>query len=145
MASEKFTAEQVIEAINKTRGMITYTAEYLDCAPNTVRRYIEKYVTVANAMDEAKERLADNVENTLYDVAIGKRNKDGSFSVDPNVTALIFLAKTHPALRKRGYMEANRTEIANADDKPFEVKTTIDIAGMSDDELRALASNGSKS
>lgn len=144
MASEKFTAQQVIDAIKATRGMITYTAKYLDCAPNTVRNYIKKYKTVAEAMDESKEYLADNIETTLYDIAVGKRDKQtGEFTTDPNVTALIFLAKTHPALRKRGYAE--RTEIANADDKPFEVKTTFDITGMTDDELRALASKRGES
>lgn len=120
MASEKFTAAQVIEAIHQTRGMITYTAKYLDCVPNTVRNYIKKYSTVAEAMEESKERLADNIENTLYDVAVGKRGADGTFTVDPNVSALIFLAKTHPALRKRGYAERN--EVTGADGGAIELK-----------------------
>lgn len=113
MASEKFTAEQMINAIKTTRGMITYTADYLGCSYNTVRRYIGKYTTVKEAFEDAKDRIADNVENTLYDVAVGKRRKDGTFETEPNVSALIFLAKTHPAMRSRGYAE--RTEVTGAD------------------------------
>jgi hypothetical protein len=110
---EQYTAEQMINALKATRGMITYTSDYLGCDYKTVRRYIDKYATVKEAYEDAKDRIADNVENTLYDVAVGRRAKDGTYEIEPNVTALIFLAKTHPALRGRGYAE--RTEHTGAD------------------------------
>jgi hypothetical protein len=66
---EQYTAEQMINALKATRGMITYTSDYLGCDYKTVRRYIDKYATVKEAYEDAKDRIADNVENTLYDVA----------------------------------------------------------------------------
>jgi hypothetical protein len=107
--SSKYTAEQVASALTESQGMVTNAARRLGCTRKTVYNYIEKYVTVREALDDARESLGDRIEATLLSEAFGnsKENKD------PNITALIFLAKTHPAMRKRGYAE--RTEVTGAD------------------------------
>ena len=92
-SNEKYTAQQMIDAIRATKGQLTLAARHLGCAYNTVRRYVDNYPTVAEALAEETEKMGDAVELALYDEAVNKRN----------VTALIFLAKTK--FRTRGYVE----------------------------------------
>lgn len=93
MANEKYTAEQMIEALQATKGMVSLAARKLGCSHVTVLRYIEQYPTVKAARDAERYKMGDSVELTLYDEAIQKRN----------VTALIFLAKT--LFKDRGFVE----------------------------------------
>jgi len=120
MASEKYTAQQMIDALEAAKGMITIAARRLGCAPNTVRRYIAKYPTVAAAQAEAKEALGDQVELTLATMALGERNASGSYIREPNITALIFLAKT--IYKDRGYVERVQQEHTGADGGPVRVE-----------------------
>ena len=128
MASEKYTAQQMIDALKETRGMITLAAKRLGCAPNTVRRYVEKYVTVAEAKHEAHENLGDQVELTLVSEALGERDKSGRYVRTPNTAALIFLAKTK--FKDRGYVE--RQEYAGAKDAEPIVITWANNANSDD-------------
>lgn len=120
MAAEKFTAEQVAEALTETRGMKTLAAKRLGCAYNTIVRYINKYASVREALDRAHESLGDQVELALFDEAVNKRN----------TAALIFLAKTK--FKSRGYVE--RVETTGKDGGPIQ----LDVTALSDDELRAI-------
>jgi hypothetical protein len=90
---EKFTAQQMIDALKKSHGMITFAADLLHCSQNTVRRYIDTYPTVAAAMEEFERHDGDAVELALIDEAINKRN----------ATVLMFLARTK--FKDRGYVE----------------------------------------
>lgn len=121
MKPEKFSVDDMITAIKANSGMITHVADSMGCSYNTVRNYMKKYPTVAQAMTDAKTRMADRIETTLYSIAVGKPAKGGNgWEQEPNVTALIFLAKTHPAMRERGYAE--RQEITGADGGALEFK-----------------------
>lgn len=122
MAAEKFTAEQVADALTETRGMKTLAAKRLGCSYNTVQRYIDKYATVRDALEKAHESLGDQVELALFDEAVNKRN----------TAALIFLAKTK--FKARGYVE--RMETTGKDGGPIQ----LDVSKLSDDELLQLAS-----
>jgi hypothetical protein len=117
---DQYTAQQMIAALTATHGMVTKAAQKLGCASNTVRRYIEQYPTVAAAQIEAHERLGDELELTLYDEALKKRN----------TATMIFLAKTK--YKARGYVE--RSEQVNYNVDAELLKRTIDRieqAGMS--------------
>lgn len=94
MAKDKYTADEMIAALQETKGMITLAARKLGCSVHTVQRYIELYPTVKAAKQTEHEKLGDNVELALYEEAIKKRN----------ITALIFLAKTQ--FKERGYVES---------------------------------------
>lgn len=112
--STKYTAEQVADAITQANGMVTHAARVLGCTRKTIYNYLERYVTVRDALEDCRENAGDRIESTLYAIAVGRPTRDGkSWEVEPNVSALIFLAKTHPAMRKRGYAE--RTEVTGAD------------------------------
>ena len=109
MASDKYTAQEMIDALTFTKGMITVAARKLGCAPNTVRRYIREYKTVAEAKREAHENLGDQVELTLASMALGERDAAGRFIREPNIAALIFIAKTK--FRDRGYVEKQHVQV----------------------------------
>lgn len=97
MANDKYTAEQMIEALRATRGMITLAAKRLHCAPNTIRSYVERYPTVAQAMREEREQATDVAELALY-----KAIQDGQ------PWAVCFYLKTQG--RARGYVERYEVE-----------------------------------
>jgi len=122
MPPDKFPAQEMIAALAETRGMITLAAKRLGCASNTVRRYIREYPTVAAAKEEAHENLGDNVELTLVAMAMGERDKSGHYTREPNIAALIFLAKTK--FKARGYVE--RMEYTGEDGGPLVIQYVND-------------------
>lgn len=136
MASDKFTAQDMIDALTATHGMITLAAKRLGCAPNTVRRYIDKYPTVAEAKQDAHEALGDQVELTLVNMALGKPSPDGmGWIVEPNIASLIFLAKTQ--FKERGYSE--RHEVTGKDGGSIEHQHEHTVlSDLSDEELNAI-------
>ncbi len=104
MAGKKqYTAEQMIDALQATKGMITLASKRLGCSYNTMRRYIKLYPTVAEAQQNAKDDIDDQVELTLINMAMGERGSDGRYIREPNIASLIFYAKTQ--MRGRGYTE----------------------------------------
>ena len=64
MATEKFTAEQVIAAIEK--GITPFgAAQELKCHPDTVRNYGDRYPTVKRALLSKRKELVDLAEMGL--------------------------------------------------------------------------------
>ena len=89
---EKFTAEQVIQAIQDAHGMVTKAAQRLGCTPRTVRNYAQRYSTVAGAILEERECMTDIAELVLFDkIQAG------------DLGAITFYLKTQG--RDRGYTE----------------------------------------
>lgn len=129
---DQYTAQQMIDALTKAKGMKTVAARLLGCDYKTVVRYIENYATVKQALDDSKESLGDSIETTLLAEALGIRDDNGKWTREPNITALIFLAKTHPVMRERGYAE--RREVTGKDGAPMQHKVTL-LSELSDDEL----------
>jgi|OM-RGC.v1.025420069 hypothetical protein len=108
---EQYTAEQMITAIREANGMLTVAARRVGCTYNTIRRYVDNYPTVKQALDDTKQNLGDRIESTLLSQALGIRDSNtGEYTQEPNVTALIFLVKTHPVMRARGYTERVQQE-----------------------------------
>jgi len=106
--NNKFTAEQVIEAIYKANGIMATTAKILGCSRQTVYNYIQRYKTVANAYNDASEIVLDFAENELL-----KQIQAG------NITAIIYFLKTKG--KHRGYVE--RQEIS----MPEDIKISVDF------------------
>lgn len=97
---DEYTAEQVIDAIERAGGLQTQAAHILGCHRKTIARYIDKYVTVKEAYEAANETQLDMAEQSLFDqIANG------------NITAIIFYLKTKG--KHRGYVE--RQEHTGAD------------------------------
>ena len=98
--AEKYTANQMIEALREKHGNLSAAARFLGCSRNTISRYIDLYPTVKAVADEERETLIDFAENQLF-----KQVQDG------NITAIIFTLKTIG--KSRGYVE--RQEVTGAD------------------------------
>ena len=106
--SRRYTAKEMIDAITEARGFVTEAAESLGCSRRTVYRYLDDYSTVAEALEDAREKRHDFVENKLMQ------------AVDQgNITAIIFYLKTQ--CKDRGYVERTQVEHSGADGGPIEL------------------------
>jgi hypothetical protein len=133
---EKYTKEQVRDALIAKKGMKTIAARYLGCELKTVQRYIDKYACVREALETAKQGMGDNIESTLLNQALGERNQDGTWKTEPNIPSLIFISKTHPAMRERGYGEKKMLEHTGKDGKPIQLSwPTIPQITDEDDDI----------
>jgi len=96
---QKFTCEEVIEALRETKGMVYLAARRLGCVHQTVYNYIKRYPTVKTAWDAESGVMGDTTELKLYQAIM----KDESW-------AIAFYLRTKG--KDRGYSE--RTEITGA-------------------------------
>jgi hypothetical protein len=62
----RFTAQQVIDALQATRGMVYLAAKQLKCAPDTVMNYCKRYPAVEAAKHDARGELLDVAELKLW-------------------------------------------------------------------------------
>ena len=104
MATERYTAGQIIESIEKSKGILASAAKSLGCTRTTVQNYIDRYATVRAAQAEASETTIDFVESQLL-----KNINEG------DTTSIIFFLKTKA--KHRGYVE--RQEISGANGAPL--------------------------
>lgn len=114
---ERYTAQQMIDALHETRGMVSLAAKRLGCAPDTVYRYIREYPTVAHAQRLEREAVTDLAELSLY-----KAIQSGEG------WAVCFYLKTQG--KERGYVETTRNLNLNL--------TPQDITKLGDAELDDL-------
>ena len=116
---QRFTEEQVAQAVMDAGGILTTAAQKLGCASCTVYEYLNRYPSLKDVLTEARESTLDFVESKLM-----KAIDDG------NLTAIIFLLKTRG--KSRGYSE--RGEFGHtAGNEP--VKVTFKINGEGCDSL----------
>ena len=98
----KITKQQkeLIETYVKKGTNISATCQALGISRMTFYRWMKDHEEVAQAIDDAREQLVDNVETKLI-----------SLINDGNAQAIMFFLKTRG--KKRGYVE--RTEITGGD------------------------------
>ena len=65
MAEQRFSAQQVIDALTATAGIKSAAAKRLGCHVNTVENYIARYPTVAAAATQARSGIIDIAESIL--------------------------------------------------------------------------------
>jgi hypothetical protein len=63
----KFTPEDIIGALEQSRGLIAPAARALGCSRATIRSYIDEYAEVAQAKLDQREAVTDMAENSLYE------------------------------------------------------------------------------
>lgn len=114
-AEQKYTKAQIEEALIEGRGFVSAAAKHLKCDRKTIYAYLKRYPKLKELRKAQMEQVGDDVEETLFDVALGKRAENGLYLREPNITALIFLAKTR--FSSRGYVE--RRDITS-DNKPIQ-------------------------
>lgn len=92
------TAERIIAAISKANGLISAAAEAAGVSRKTVWKYTKDYPAVAEAVEDAQEKLYDFAESRLYE-----KMKAGS------ETSIIFFLKTR--CKHRGYIEKQEIDL----------------------------------
>jgi AcrR family transcriptional regulator len=94
------TAEKIIPLIDEYTGNLSMVARKLGVSRTTLYRFLSDKPTVRLALEEAREKMIDNVESKLYSKALAG-----------DTTAMIFFLKTQG--KQRGYIE--RQEVTGAD------------------------------
>lgn len=135
----RYKVEDFIQPLRKANGMRTIAAKLIGCDYKTLVSWVKKSPTLQDLEAELRGGLGDQIESTLLAVALGQQSDDKkSWTIEPNVTALIFLAKTHPAMRDRGYVE--RHEHTGKDGEPIvKHEHHINYSQLDEDTLRKLA------
>ena len=111
----KFTAEQVVEALDLSRGLVFLAAQALGCHPQTVRNYARRYARVREALEENRGRLVDLAEQKLAEaVEAGKH------------WAVVLTLKTLG--KDRGYVE--RVETRDVSDEQLNAAIDAELARL---------------
>ena len=97
--TERYTAEQVAQALTKSMGLVSVAAQSLGCSQTTVRTYIERYESVKQAQLDSREQMVD-----LGEAALVKAVKKGEG------WAVALLLKTLG--KGRGYVEKQELNLS---------------------------------
>ena len=90
--THRFTAQQVIAALQATKGMVYLAAKQLQCNPQTIMNYCKKFPSVEAAKHDARGELLDEAELRLWQAV----RRDEAWAIS-------FCLKTLG--RSRGYVE----------------------------------------
>jgi hypothetical protein len=128
--NEKFTAAQIIAALELLAGVYLGAAQKLGCSRQTIANYVERYAEVKLAHERILEERLDLAETVL--VKAMANNGQPSLQLD----AVKFYLRTKG--RQRGYVE--RSEMAGANGEPIAVAASVklDLSALSENELAVL-------
>jgi hypothetical protein len=121
----RFTADQIIRALIRTRGMVTLAAERLACDADTIYNYAKRHPTVEAELKRQRERITDIAESKLY------------LAIDVGESwAIQYYLRTQG--KNRGYVE--RQEITGKDGDPLAPLITVYMPTK--DQLNGQPTNG---
>jgi hypothetical protein len=118
MTRERFTPEQIIDALKAKRGMVYLAARILQCDAKTVYNAMQRHPEIREVRDELRGQMVDVAESALHKLI-----------ADGNLSATIFFLKTQA--RDRGYVERAERAGVNLN------LTADDLAKMDDNDLDA--------
>lgn len=73
--ARNFTEKQVIEAVSKSRGIVSVVARSLGCDWNTARKYIDKFPKAKAIEVSEREVLCDQAESVVVGLMQDKDSK----------------------------------------------------------------------
>lgn len=111
-----YTAEEVVAAIEGSKGFVTIIGKRLGCSARHVYNLLDKYATARDALANEREGMRDFAEGMLY-----KRIEGG------DTTAIIFYLKTQA--KERGYVERQEVTGAGGGAVTIRIEGVIDDAG----------------
>ena len=97
MANNKFTASQIIEALDQHKGMVYLAAKALGCSHQTIYNYAKRHPTVQEAIDRNRGQVLDTAELSLYNAILREEH-----------WAITFALRTIG--KDRGYAEKHEIE-----------------------------------
>tara|TARA_R110000765_G_scaffold54082_3_gene108065 strand:- start:1138 stop:1497 length:360 start_codon:yes stop_codon:yes gene_type:complete len=108
----KFTEEQIKDAITKAGGFITIACKSLGCTRKTIYNYIDKYPELKEVVTDIREHYLDIAEASLI-----QKVKDG------HTPELLFFLKTQG--KNRGYIEKQQLDLSSGDNKINKIEIEI--------------------
>lgn len=124
---KNFTVNELLIAINGSKGIVSVVANKLGCAWSTAKIYIDQHEETKQALSDENETILDFAESKLY------KRIDSE-----DMTAIKFLLATKG--KRRGYTE--RTELTGADGDPirYESQDKLDkaLSKMTDKQIKAI-------
>ncbi len=99
---QKFTAQQIIEALKETKGMVYLAADRLGCQAQTLYNYRDRYPAVRAAMESEDGKINDVAEMKLYQAIVAGES-----------WAVQFRLRTKA--KQRGYSERTEVEVSGKD------------------------------
>jgi len=109
---DKYTVEQVKDALDKSGGFLSVAAESLGCTRKTIYNYLDRYPELKEVCEDIRERYLDIGENELM-----KKVKKGA------TPELIFFLKTRG--KGRGYVEKQELDISSGNE-PIKININLD-------------------
>lgn len=100
MASQKFKIEDVVLALQESKGLVYVAARRLGCSANTIYNYAKKHPVIQETIDQERGLMVDTAELALW-----RAIQDGEG------WAIALVLKTLG--KQRGYVE--RQELTGAD------------------------------
>jgi hypothetical protein len=97
----KWTAQQMIDALVETKGMVYLAAQRLGCAPHTVYNYRDRYAGVRAVIEAEDGKVTDTAELKLHTAIL-----------NGEPWAISFRLKTKG--RNRGYVEKSELDVTSA-------------------------------
>jgi len=111
--TRKFTAEQVIEAVKDSDGVIALVARRLHCGWTTAHDYIYRYPTAKAALENETNQLYDEAERIIYtNIRLLRERQEREGRPVESYDAWRMLTQTRRG-RERGFSE--RQEVTGAD------------------------------
>ena len=120
----RYTAQQFIDAIPGTAGIVTTIARRIGCDWHTARRYIDQYPTIKAAYDDECEKVLDAAESAVIQAITPKEGGEADIP-----TAKWYLTMKGA---KRGYAPTERHEHSGTDGGPITLKVVYDEAPAQD-------------
>jgi hypothetical protein len=65
MSRQRYSAQEVVDAIRASNGVVQQAASALGCSPRTIYNYADRYVTVQDALEESRKDIAGEAEGYL--------------------------------------------------------------------------------
>lgn len=125
--TQDYTAEEVLDALRRTRGMVYLAAQLLNCTPKTVYNYIKRYATLRDEAENQTGLVTDTAQLRL--IAAIYNNEQWAIKW--------WLATKG---KDRGFVEAARIEHSGPDGGPMVTTTiTLDEWKAKQDKARADA------
>jgi len=132
--TDQLKAEQLIDAIKGSGGIVSTIASRVGCAWHTAKKYIEKYPTVAAAYEDECNKGLDLAESVvIQNIRIAARQAQDAVEPVNATDAKWYLTMKGAA---RGYAPTTRSEVSGVAGGPIETKTETSFKADASDELR---------